>query len=29
MQRRKMAEEVNTFIPQRLAEAELQGRVAS
>jgi hypothetical protein len=29
MQRRKMAEEVNAFIAQRLAEAEQQGRVAS
>jgi hypothetical protein len=29
MQRRKMAEEVNAFISQRLAEAEQQGRVAS
>lgn len=29
MQRRKMAEEVNAFITQRIAEAEQQGRVAS
>lgn len=28
MQRRKMAEEVNSFISQRLAEAEQQGRAS-